>query len=217
MGDRRPRFLRIGARTSAARRRVAYGLVLAVSVGLAAIILPTSSGRATARPAVIPLAKAELPPQLRDQIRSQAKADGVDPDSIVEVGAFGSGRTGRAALVGKGSDGGACVSFFQGFGMTFFQPPGRLFHHGEQVAFSEGFSGPQNQFSRVGVVGAARPSVDRIDVELGDGTIVDAPLVASNGLLFFAYAGDAPSAFPKVVRAYRADGSLLLAHEIPQP
>ena len=136
---------------------------------------------------------------------------------MLEVGGFGAGDTSRTALVGKDRSGVVRVSFLQGFGMTFFQPLDHLFHPGEPLAFSEGFSGPQHEPVRIGVVGAARASVDRVTIELADGSVIDAPLATSSGLSFFAYAGESPADFPTVVRAYGHNGVLLQTHEIPTP
>jgi hypothetical protein len=197
--------------------RIVLGLLLGASAAAALAVFHTASTGASAPPAVVSLREAQLPPNLVDAIRSAARADGVDPDSVVEVGGIGSGSTRRSVLVGEDANGLPRVSFFQGFGMTLFQPARHLFETGDPVAFSEGYSGPEHEPVRVGVVGAARESVDRVAIELGDGRVVDAPLATSHGLRFFAYAGDLPADFPTVVRAYGRSGALLQTHEIPQP
>jgi hypothetical protein len=162
----------------------------------------------------VPIGKAQLPPNLKDFIRSGAKQDGVDPNSVVEV-ASTDGGTGRAALVGLGADKQPRVSFFQGFGMTFFQPLGHLFAHGEPLAYSEGFLGPKGAPNQVGIVGAARQRVDHVTIELASGRVIDAPLASSHGLGFFAYTGSAAADFPKTVRAYDASGNVIQTHEVP--
>jgi len=197
--------------------RTVLVLLLGASAAVAVVLFHARSTSAFVPPAVVPLSKADLPLSIRAAIRAGASADGVDPDSVVEVGGIGAGDTSRAALVGKDRSGLARISFLQGFGMTFFQPPGRLFQQGEPMAFSEGFSGPQHEPVRIGVVGAARANVDRVTIEVADGSVIDAPLARNNGLSFFAYAGESPAAFPTVVRAYGHDGMLLQTHEIPRP
>lgn len=205
-----------GAGMTGRRKRTAIGLLVASAAAVAAVFLQTSVGGASRVPAVVPLGKSELPAQAKDAISAGAQADGVDPTTIEEIGGFGVGTSRRAVLVGLGSDGSPRLSFFQGFGMTFFQPPARFFPNGEQVAFSEGFVGPQGDPTEVGVVGAAKASVDRVAIELGDGTVMDAPLASSTGLRFFAYTGQSPATFPRVVRAYDGSGVLVVEHEIPR-
>jgi len=197
--------------------RTALVLLLGAAGAGAVALFHARSTNASARPAVVALSKAELPPSMQAAIRAGASADGVDPDSVVEVGGLGAGDTSRAALVGKDRSGVVRVSFLQGFGMTLFQPLGHLFQPGQPLAFSEGFSGPQHEPVRIGVVGAARASVDRVTIELADASVIDAPLATSSGLSFFAYADDSPADFPTVVRAYGRSGVLLQTHEIPRP
>jgi hypothetical protein len=175
----------------------------------------SSSSEAAPVPRVLALADSELPFQAQKAIRRCADGDGVNPRSVVEVGGFGSGTAQPAALVGSTADGSASVSFFQGFGLTCFQAPAQLFRGGDPVALNEGFVGPQRQPTQVGVVGAAKESVDHVTIELGDGDVIEAPLVSTRGLRFFAYAGESADRFPRLVRAYDAVGNLLLEHEIP--
>jgi hypothetical protein len=175
-----------------------------------------SSGQAIAAPTVVPIGNAQLPPNLNDFIRAGAQEDGVDPNSVVEVASTEAGDM-RAALVGVGSDRQPRVSFFQGFGMTFFQPLGHLFAHGDPLAYSEGFVGPQGAPSEVGIVGAAQARVVHVTIELASGRVITAALASSHGLAFFAYTGSAAEDFPKTVRAYDASGSVVQTHEVPTP
>lgn len=209
--------VRKGANMAGRRKQIAFGVFVTAAASLAAVLFHTSLGGAARTLDVVPLAKSELPAQAKGAISAGALADGVDPATIDEVGGFGTGTSRRAALVGRSSDGLPRVSFFQGFGMTFFQSPARLFARGEEVAFSEGFVGPQYNPTAVRVVGATKASVDRLAIELADGTVIDAPLVSTSGLRFFAYTGESPGRFPKVVRAYDDNGALRVEHEIPEP
>lgn len=85
------------------------------------------------------------------------------------------------------------------------------------MAFSEGYSGPQHEPVRVGIVGAVRAVVQRVTIELADGQIVETPLAANRGLRFFAYVGGTPDTFPRAVHAYDRSGSLVQTHEIVRP
>jgi hypothetical protein len=200
-------------------RRVplALAVVLAAAAGSIYAGGRVATGDASPPNAVVPLRHAILPPTLRDAIARAAKADGVDPASVVEAAPAGAGAETFAALVGAGADGNARVSFFHGFGMTQFQPPGHLFLRGSAMAFSEGYSGPQHDPVRVGIVGAARASVEHVTIELVDGRVIDTPLAAVKGVQLFAYASDTRDAFPAVVKAYGHDGTLVQTHEIPRP
>jgi hypothetical protein len=173
-------------------------------------------GAASAPPVAASTASRDLPPGLGAAIVRAAREDGVDPATVAAAASAGPEDSSVAALVGKGFDGGVRVSFFHRFGMTAFQPPGHLFANGDQLAFSEGYSGPQHAPVRVVVAGAARPAVTRVAIELADGRVVDAPLTRQAGLAFFAYAGNSPADFPKTVRGY-AHGALVQTHEIPTP
>jgi hypothetical protein len=199
------------------RGRLVVSLLLVAAAGGAYVTARVGVGGASAPRAATPLREGALPPALRDAIVRAARADGVDPGTVVEAAVTGTGDATMAALVGAGADGAVRVSFFHGFGMTQFQPPGRLFRRGADMAFSEGYSGPQHEPVRVGIVGAVRPSVERITIDLADGRALEAPLVASRGLQFFAYAGGTPDAFPVSVHAYDRSGSLVQTHEIPRP
>jgi hypothetical protein len=197
------------------RYRIGAVVVLAAAAVVAATFFRASPGHATAAPTVVPLAKSRLSMQASDFIRGRAIKDGVDPDSLVEVGAFQGGTT-RAAIVGRGiADRVPYVSFYQGFGMTYFQSPAHLFPRGEQMTYSEGYSGPKDATERVGIVGATRPSVDHVTIEVGDGRVLEARLASSSGMRFFAYTGNSPADFPKTVRAYDASGKLVATHEVP--
>jgi hypothetical protein len=206
-----------GGRMAVTRNRIALALLLAAASASALVfffLFQTSSGRAVAPPTVVPIGKSQLPPNIRDFIRAGAQKDGVDPNSVDEIVSAEAGAT-RAALVGTGADGQPRVSFFQGFGMTFFQPLGHLFAHGEPLAYSEGFVGPRGAPTQVGIVGAAKARVDHVTIELASGRVVDAPLASSHGLGFFAYTGDTAADFPKVARAYDASGNVVATHEVP--
>jgi hypothetical protein len=196
------------------RVQVSFAAALVVSAGVLIVVLRPGSGGASASPVAAPLAARGLPLGLGDAILRGAREDGVDPASVVAAATAGGGSV--AALVGNGLDGGVRVSFFHEFGMTTFQPPGHLFANGDQLAFSEGYSGPQHEPVRVVVAGAARPAVTRVAIELADGRVVDAPLTRHAGLSFFAYAGSSPADFPRTIRGY-ARGVLVQTHEVPSP
>ena|SRR5438067_6106481 len=197
--------------------RISLAVLLAAAAGGAYVSTRVGAGDASPPRAAVPLRGAALPPALRDAIARAAKAEGVDPGSVVEAAATGAGGDTMAALVGAGADANARVSFFHGFGMTQFQPPGRLFRPGAEMAFSEAYSGRQHEPARVGIVGAVRASVQRVTIELVGGRLIETSLVPNRGLLFFAYVGDTPDTFPAVVRAYDRSGSLVQTHEIPRP
>jgi hypothetical protein len=206
-----------GSRLPGRRGRLALAVILAAAAGSIYAGSRVATGDASSPNAVVPLRHAALPPTLREAIARAAKADGVDPSSVVKAAPAGAGAETFAALVGAGADGNPRISFFHGFGMTQFQPPGHLFLRGAEMAFSEGYSGPQHDPVRVGIVGATRASVEHVTIELVDGRVIEAPLVAVRGVQLFAYAGDTPDAFPAVVKAYGRDGALVQTHEIPRP
>ncbi|HEX6700600.1 MAG TPA: hypothetical protein VF101_07700 [Gaiellaceae bacterium] len=191
------------------------GALLAVVAGLVLAVARPGSGGASASLVGDHANGGGLPPERRDAILRGAREDGVDPATVVAAATAGPEGAAVAALVGTGFDGRVRVSFFHGFGMTAFQPPGHLFARGEQLALSEGYSGPQHEPVRVVVVGAARPTVSRVEIELADGRTVDAALNRRAGFGFFAYVGASPTEFPTFVRAF-AGGVLVQTHEIPK-
>lgn len=200
-------------------RRKMSALVLGIvaAATAAGILVYASAGGASRVPTIIPLAKSDIPAEAIDTISAGARADGVDPTTIQEVGGSGEGASRRAVLVGSASaDGSTRISFFHGFGMTFFQSLDRLFSNGEQVAFSEAFVGPQGHPTEVTALGATKANVDHVAIELVNGTVVDAALASTRGLRFFVYTGSSPVSFPDVVRAYDASGTLIVGHEIPK-
>lgn len=187
--------------------------VVAALIGISiAVVLATSEKGAAGRaPAFVPLARAEVTPQLKANIELAAKAEGIPYDSIVEVGGSGTGEYRRSAFLGVDKAGVVKVSLSAGFGFTPFLPENKLFRLDNNMIVGEGFSGPPSQVRSVGMTGAVKPNVDHVTIAQKDGSITEAPLAKAplGDLRFFASFSDVPEHFPTLVRAYDTRGMLV--------
>src|SRR5690349_15360298 len=92
------------------RGRFVLAVILTAAAGSIYAGSRVASGDASPPNAVVPLRHATVPPTLREAIARAAKADGVDPSSVVEAAAAGAGAETFAAFVGAGADGNPRVS-----------------------------------------------------------------------------------------------------------
>jgi hypothetical protein len=144
-----------------------------------------------------------------------ARRAGVDPATLREVAAAGSGANRRLLLAGRGPDGRVWIAFG---GEGVIRPFGPLAsvvqqwtdHHGGRApamikGVSSGGADP-TVVDHVEVIGFVRSDVARVTAVLPDGSEREVPLNRWRG---FGFAAAANEGLPHALRALDADGQLL--------
>jgi hypothetical protein len=201
--------------------RLRLALVAAAAVlvaALAAVVAVVNPGRSNASPVrqATPLAQANITSSLRKSITHVALQSGVDPATVVELGASGTGRQHHAVLAGTNASGATVLSFLDGFGMSEFVPGDRFASAAKPMLVSDSVSGPSTEARIVGMVGITTSEVTRVTVQLANGTTLTLPLDQAPGIPYkgFSYVSSDGSTFPATVTAYNGSGEVAAQHKV---
>jgi hypothetical protein len=204
------------------RRRLAsvgaVAAVIAAALAIAAVVAivnPSSSNASPVREAT-PLAQANITSTLRRSITHVALKNSVDPATVVELGASGTGRQHHAVLAGTDASGATLLSFLDGFGMSEFVPGERFANTSTPMFVSDSVSGPSTEARIVGIVGITTREVVRVTVQLANGTTLTLPLDQAPGIAYngFSYVSSDASTFPATVTAYDGRGQVASKHKV---
>jgi hypothetical protein len=196
---------------TAAAVATAVGVVAAVFVTLN----PSRGAASPVRPAT-PLSQATVSGELRRSILRVAVHGGVDPRSVVVLGASGTGRQYHAVLAGTDASGATVLAFLDGFGQSMFASGSRFANASNPMFVSDTVSGPSTHARIVGITGIATQEVARVTVELANGTTLTLPVDQAPGIAYegFSYVSSDASAFPATVTAYDASGHVAAKHKV---
>lgn len=195
----------------------AVAVVSAVALAIAAfaVVKPSSSNASPVRQATR-LAQADITSTLRRSIAHLALRDDVDPATVVELGASGTGRQHHAVLAGTDAAGATLLSFLDGFGMSAFVPGDRFANAAKPMFVSDTVSGPSTEARIVGLTGITTSEVNRVTVQLANGATLTLPLDQAPGIPYegFSYVSSDASTFPTKVTAYNGDGDVAAQHKV---
>ena len=200
------------------RRRTMISLLAVVAGTAAAIVAVIDSSSSNASPVreATPLAQADYTKVIRAAIVKTARHDGVSPSTVVELGASGNGSQRHAVLAGKDASGASVLSFMSGFGMSEFVDGTRFADASKAMFVSESVEGPSTQARTVGLVGIATRQVERVTVQLANGTVTTVALGRAPGVTYegFSYVSSDASTFPVAVTGYNAGGHVVATHAV---
>ncbi len=190
-------------------------LVAALAAAIVAVV-ESGSGKATPVRQATPIAQAQLNPAVKAAIAKAARDKGIDPTSVVELGGSGSGSQHHAVLASTDATGSTLVSFLTGFGMSDFVTGSRYVNADRAMIVTESVEGPSTEAQRVGIVGIATRAVQRVTVDLADGTSVTLAVSRAAGIPYegFSYVSNEPGKFPAKVTAYNAAGHVIAEHTV---
>jgi hypothetical protein len=195
-----------------------WSLALAVAAA-AAIIAVVNSGSSNASAVshqAAPLARANLTRGVWAAVAKTARANGVDPNNVVELGGTGSGSQRHAVLSGKDASGATVFSVLSGFGMSDFVPGDRFVDSNHPMFVSDSVEGPSTDARIVGIVGIATRTVESVTLDLANGTTTTLAVTRAPGIPYdgFSYVSNNRATFPVKVTAYSAGGRVLAEHEV---
>jgi len=175
----------------------------------------TSRGHAqaqTERGRPLPLSSAKAPSVVLRGLLSQARSTGVT--SLATAGVAGDVAFGRSIVVGRNRSGIPEAAIVDADGHSSFMPPAELFRDGPLAVFSSQ-AGTATTVRAASIAVFIRPEVTRVTVETAGGethevSAIDWPI---GGYASFTEVATEPLAFPRIVRAYAANGSLLATQE----
>jgi len=197
---------------------IAAAAVSAMALAITAVVLVVnpSSGNASPVREATPLDQANIPSALRKSITDLALKDNVDPATVVELGASGTGGQHHAVLAGTDPSGATLLSFLDGFGMSAFVPGEKFAKASNPMFVSDSVSGPSTEARIVGVVGITTREIVRVAVQLANGTTLTLPLDQAPGIAYdgFSYVSSDASTFPAMVTAYDRQGQLASKHKV---
>jgi hypothetical protein len=200
------------------RRRTMMSLLAVVAGTVAATVAVIDSGSSNASPVreATPLAQAQYTKVVKAAIVRTALHDGVSPSTVVELGASGNGPQRHAVLAGKDASGASVLSFMSGFGMSEFVAGTRFADASKGMFVSESVEGPSTEVRTVGVVGIATRQVERVTVQLANGTVTTVALGRAPGVAYegFSYVSNEASTFPVSVTGYNAGGHVVATHAV---
>jgi hypothetical protein len=190
-------------------------LVVAFAAAVVAVVHSGSSKASRLRQAT-PLAQTELSPAVKAAIAKAARQNGADPADVVELGGSGSGSQGHGVLAGTDAAGVTLVSFLTGFGMSDFVAGSRYANSDRPMVVTDSVEGPSTEARIVGIVGVATRAVQRVTVDLANGTTITLDVSRAPGIPYqgFSYVSSNASTFPANVTAYNAGGKLLAEHAV---
>jgi hypothetical protein len=169
-----------------------------------------SSSPAAVSRAGTAFSRADLDPQVRAGLAHVAREEGLDPAALVEMGGVGSGALRRSAFVGIDRTGEARVAFFGGTTHTDFLSAERLLRDRPMFVYVTA-AGTTTEMRKIGVVGLVSANVARVTVTRANGEAFDARIsrVPRLGLGLFATIAEDADLFPRAVKAFSRDGSVV--------
>jgi hypothetical protein len=202
-------------------RKLLAGVAIgaAVAVGFAIVSSLSNSGiprgRAqTLRPhaQLLPLSSARAPSVVLDGLASQARTAGVT--NLATAGAAGDMAFARSIVIGRSRSGAPEAAIVDVDGHSSFMRPAEIFQRGPLAVYSSQ-AGTSTTVRAASIAVFVRPEVARVAVETAGGTTHDASPIrwSTGGFASFTEVAQDPSRFPRVVKAYAANGMLLATQE----
>lgn len=193
----------------------ALAFVAVLAAAILAVVQSTSSKASPLREAT-PLDQTQLSPTVKAAIAKAARQKGIDPDKVVELGGSGSGSQRHALLTSTDGSGATLVSFLSGFGMSDFVVGSRYANPDRAMVVTDSVEGPSTDARIVGIVGIATRAVQRVTLDLANGTTITLTVSRAPGIPYeaFSYVSSEASTFPVQVAAYNARGNVLAEHAV---
>jgi hypothetical protein len=196
---------------------VAIGAAVAAGFAIAGSLSNsgTPSGHAQAlRPhdQLLPLASARAPSVVLDGLVSQGRTAGLT--ELATAGAAGDLGFARSIVIGRSRSGAPEAAIVDADGHSSFMRPAEIFQRGPLAVYSSQ-AGTSTTVRAASIAVFVRPEVARVTVETAGGTTHDASPIRwpTGGFASFTEVAQDPSRFPRVVRAYAANGTLLATEE----
>jgi hypothetical protein len=202
-------------------RKLSAGVAIgaAAAVGFAIVSSLTNSGTTRGhaqalRPhdQLLPLSSARAPSVVLNGLVSQARNAGVT--NLATAGAAGDMAFGRSIVIGRSRSGAPEAAIVDVDGHSSFMRPAEIFQRAPLVVYSSQ-AGTSTAVRAASIAVFVRPEVARVTVETAGGMTHDASLIRwpTGGFASFTEVAQDPSRFPRVVRAYATNGSLLATQE----
>lgn len=196
----------------------AIGAVAALSFALLSSLFDSSTPRGQAqaptvkRSAPRPLAAVKAPAVVLNGLVSQAKR--AEVAGLATVGSAGDLGFARSIVIGRSHSGAPEAAIVDSDGHSSFMTPAQIFDHSPLAVFSSQ-AGTATTVRAASIAVFLRPEVARVTVEDAGGSTHDASVVAwpAGGYASFTEVALDPSRFPRLVRAYAANGALLATQE----
>jgi hypothetical protein len=196
---------------------VAIGAAVAVGFAIVGSLSNSGTPRGHAqalRPhdQLLPLTSARAPAVVVDGVVSQARNAGVT--NLATAGAAGDMVFGRSVVIGRDRSGAPEAAIVDVDGHSSFMRPAEIFDRGPLVVYSSQ-AGTSTTVRAASITVFVRPEVARVTVETAGGTTHDASPIKwpTGGFASFTEVAQDPSRFPRVIRAYAANGTLLATQE----
>jgi hypothetical protein len=196
---------------------VAIGAAVAVGFAIVGSLSNSGTPRGHAqalRPhdQLLPLTSARAPAVVVDGVVSQARNAGVT--NLATAGAAGDMVFGRSVVIGRDRSGAPEAAIVDVDGHSSFMRPAEIFDRGPLVVYSSQ-AGTSTTVRAASIAVFVRPEVARVTVETAGGTTHDASPIKwpTGGFASFTEVAQDPSRFPRVIRAYAANGTLLATQE----
>jgi len=200
------------------RRTMMMWSLAVVAALAAAIVAVVHSGSSKASPVrqATPLAQMQVSPAVKAAILKAARQNGADPANVVELGGSGSGSQHHGVLAGTDASGATMVSFLTGFGMSDFVVASRYANSDRAMLVTDSVEGPSTDARIVGIVGVATRAVQRVTVDLANGTTITLAVSRAPGIPYqgFSYVSSNANTFPAKVTGYNAGGKALAEHTV---
>jgi hypothetical protein len=134
--------------------------------------------------------------------------------NLATAGAAGDMAFGRSIVIGRSRSGAPEAAIVDVEGHSSFMRPAEIFERSPLAVYSSQ-AGTSTAVRAASIAVFVRPEVARVTVETAGGTTHDASLIgwSTGGFASFTEVAQDPSRFPRVVRAYGANGSLLATQE----
>lgn len=202
-------------------RKLLAGVAIgaAVAAGFAIVSSLSSSGTPyghaqALRPhdQLLPLASAKAPLVVRNGLVAQARDAGVT--NLATAGAAGDMAFGRSIVIGRSGSGAPEAAIVDVDGHSSFMRPAEIFQRGPLAVYSSQ-AGTSTTVHAASIAVFVRPEVARVAVETSGGTTHDASPIRwpTGGFASFTEVAQDPTRFPRVVKAYAANGMLLATEE----
>jgi hypothetical protein len=196
----------------------AIGGVAALSFALLSSLADSSTPRGQAqaptmkRSTTRPLTAVKAPSMVLNGLISQAKR--AEVADLATAGAAGDLAFGRSIVIGRSRSGAPEAAIVDSDGHSSFMTPAQIFDHSPLAVFSSQ-AGTATTVRAASIAVFLRPEVARVAVEDADGSRHDASAIMwpTGGYASFTEVAQDPSRFPRLVRAYAANGTLLATQE----
>jgi hypothetical protein len=202
-------------------RKLLAGVAIGAAVAAGFAIVSSLSNSGTPRghaqaprphDQLLPLSSARAPSIVLGGLVSQARDAGVT--NLATAGAAGDMAFGRSIVIGRSRSGAPEAAIVDVDGHSSFMRPVEIFQSGPLAVYSSQ-SGTSTTVRAASIAVFVRPEVARVAVETAGGTTHDASPIRwpSGGFASFTEVAQDPSRFPRVVKAYAANGTLLGTEE----